>query len=221
MSAGSAGKLIGVGVGPGDPELMTLKAMRALARSRRDRLFRQGRTRQPCARHRGAASAPQVQRSCRSLYPVTTEAAEVQRPLPRCDRAISSMKRPRRIAAHLEAGRIVAVICEGDPLFYGSYMHLARAARAALSRPRSLPASPACRAAGRRRERRSPRATTSSPCCPQPCRKPSWRAGSRRRRCRRGHEGRPPSAETAPRAGAERPASRAPSMSSAAPWPTR
>ncbi|MGB6652538.1 MAG: precorrin-2 C(20)-methyltransferase, partial [Xanthobacteraceae bacterium] len=28
------------------------------------------------------------------------------------------------IAAQLEAGRTVAVICEGDPLFYGSYMHL-------------------------------------------------------------------------------------------------
>ncbi len=28
------------------------------------------------------------------------------------------------IAAQLEAGRVVAVICEGDPLFYGSYMHL-------------------------------------------------------------------------------------------------
>jgi precorrin-2/cobalt-factor-2 C20-methyltransferase len=28
------------------------------------------------------------------------------------------------IAAHLEGGRTVAVICEGDPLFYGSYMHL-------------------------------------------------------------------------------------------------
>src|SRR5258708_27235946 len=28
------------------------------------------------------------------------------------------------IAAHLDAGRVVAVICEGDPLFYGSYMHL-------------------------------------------------------------------------------------------------
>jgi precorrin-2 methylase len=27
----SAGKLIGVGVGPGDPELITLKAIRALA----------------------------------------------------------------------------------------------------------------------------------------------------------------------------------------------
>jgi precorrin-2/cobalt-factor-2 C20-methyltransferase len=28
------------------------------------------------------------------------------------------------VAAHLDARRSVAVICEGDPLFYGSYMHL-------------------------------------------------------------------------------------------------
>ena len=28
------------------------------------------------------------------------------------------------VAAHLDAQRSVAVICEGDPLFYGSYMHL-------------------------------------------------------------------------------------------------
>src|SRR5258708_7200754 len=28
------------------------------------------------------------------------------------------------LATHLDAGRAVAVICEGDPLFYGSYMHL-------------------------------------------------------------------------------------------------
>jgi len=30
----------------------------------------------------------------------------------------------KTIAAHLDAGRTVAVICEGDPLFYGSFMHL-------------------------------------------------------------------------------------------------
>jgi precorrin-2 C20-methyltransferase/precorrin-3B C17-methyltransferase len=29
-----------------------------------------------------------------------------------------------RLAAHLDAGRDVVVLCEGDPLFYGSYMHL-------------------------------------------------------------------------------------------------
>jgi len=30
----------------------------------------------------------------------------------------------KKIAAHLDAGRVVAVLSEGDPLFYGSYMHL-------------------------------------------------------------------------------------------------
>src|SRR6185369_15020987 len=30
----------------------------------------------------------------------------------------------RRLAAHLDAGRDVVVLCEGDPLFYGSYMHM-------------------------------------------------------------------------------------------------
>jgi precorrin-2/cobalt-factor-2 C20-methyltransferase len=29
-----------------------------------------------------------------------------------------------KIAAHLDSGLTVAVLCEGDPLFYGSYMHL-------------------------------------------------------------------------------------------------
>ncbi|MFE4367466.1 precorrin-2 C(20)-methyltransferase [Streptomyces sp. NPDC056835] len=29
-----------------------------------------------------------------------------------------------RLAAHLDAGRTVAVLAEGDPLFYGSYMHM-------------------------------------------------------------------------------------------------
>ena len=30
----------------------------------------------------------------------------------------------REVAGHLDDGRLVAVVCEGDPLFYGSYMHL-------------------------------------------------------------------------------------------------
>ncbi len=50
--------------------------------------------------------------------------AGLQRRLSRCASAISTTAPPTDIAAHLEAGRVVAVICEGDPLFYGSYMHL-------------------------------------------------------------------------------------------------
>jgi precorrin-2/cobalt-factor-2 C20-methyltransferase len=57
------------------------------------------------------------------LYPVTTEQ-------PKCsDGYRDAIGRfyddaAGGLAAHLEAGRVVAVICEGDPMFYGSYMHL-------------------------------------------------------------------------------------------------
>ena len=56
-------------------------------------------------------------------YPVTTE-------LPACSDGYRDTIRAfydgaaEKIAGHLEAGRVVAVISEGDPLFYGSYMHL-------------------------------------------------------------------------------------------------
>ncbi len=56
-------------------------------------------------------------------YPVTTE-------LPFDGRdyagswAPSTRDAAERLALHLEAGRDVALLCEGDPLFYGSFMHL-------------------------------------------------------------------------------------------------
>jgi precorrin-2/cobalt-factor-2 C20-methyltransferase len=57
------------------------------------------------------------------LYPVTTE-------IRFDDPAYASTLRPfydaaaGAIAAHLSAGRDVALLCEGDPLFYGSFMHI-------------------------------------------------------------------------------------------------
>jgi precorrin-2/cobalt-factor-2 C20-methyltransferase len=117
-----SGKLLGVGVGPGDPELMTLKAMRALGEADVIAHFAKAgnasHSRAIAARHwrAGVAELP-------LLYPVTTE-------LPKCSNGYRDMirefydKAAEKIAAHLEAGRVVAVICEGDPLFYGSYMHL-------------------------------------------------------------------------------------------------
>jgi len=117
-----SGKLLGVGVGPGDPELMTLKAMRALGEADVIAHFAKAgnasHSRAIAARHwrAGVAELP-------LLYPVTTE-------LPKCSSGYRDMirefydKAAEKIAAHLEADRVVAVICEGDPLFYGSYMHL-------------------------------------------------------------------------------------------------
>ena len=118
----SAGKLIGVGVGPGDPELMTLKAMRALREADVIAHFAKAGN----ASHARAIAAPHMRPEVTELpllYPVTTE-------LPKCSDGYRDALRDfydeaaAKIAAQLEAGRAVAVICEGDPLFYGSYMHL-------------------------------------------------------------------------------------------------
>lgn len=120
MSA--SGKLIGVGVGPGDPELMTLKAVRALQEADVVAYF---------ARAGGAGVARTIAAGALKAgvldvalaYPVTTE-------LPKnCARYVELLRgfydaAARTLAAHLDAGRRVAVLCEGDPLFYGSYMHL-------------------------------------------------------------------------------------------------
>ena len=118
----SAGKLLGVGVGPGDPELMTLKAMRALGAADVIAYFAKAGN----ASHSRAIVAQHLRAGVIELpllYPVTTE-------LPACSKAtampsaISTIAAAAQIASHLEAGRTVAVISEGDPLFYGSYMHL-------------------------------------------------------------------------------------------------
>jgi len=118
----SAGKLFGVGVGPGDPELLTLKAMRALGAA--DVIAHFAKAGHPS--HSRAIVAQHLRADVVELplhYPVTTE-------LPACSQAYRDAicdfydGAAAQIAGHLEAGRTVAVISEGDPLFYGSYMHL-------------------------------------------------------------------------------------------------
>jgi precorrin-2/cobalt-factor-2 C20-methyltransferase len=117
-----AGKLIGVGVGPGDPELLTLKAMRVFGEADVIAFFakagNESHSRAIAARHlrAGIIELPQ-------LYPVTTE-------LPACSSGYRDIIRDfydsaaATIARHLDSGSTVVVLCEGDPLFYGSYMHL-------------------------------------------------------------------------------------------------
>lgn len=118
----SAGRLIGVGVGPGDPELMTLKAVRALREADVIAHFaKAGRTGN--ARTIAAAHFRDEVTELPLLYPVTTE-------VPTADPAYASAiegffdDAAAAVARHLDAGRTVAVLSEGDPLFYGSYMHI-------------------------------------------------------------------------------------------------
>ena len=117
-----SGRLIGVGVGPGDPELLTLKAVRTLAEADVVAHFAKagnvGNARRIVQNHlrAGVEELP-------LLYPVTTE---LPKDCAAYGEAIGAFynNSASAVARHLDAGRTVAVISEGDPLFYGSYMHL-------------------------------------------------------------------------------------------------
>jgi len=115
-------RLIGVGTGPGDPELVTLKAVRALQQVDVVAHFcKAGRV-----SHAREAVRPHLPSGVCELslgYPVTTE---IPRTDPEYARQIDHFydASAKQIAEHLDAGRSVAVLSEGDPFFYGSYMHL-------------------------------------------------------------------------------------------------
>jgi precorrin-2/cobalt-factor-2 C20-methyltransferase len=117
-----SGRLIGIGVGPGDPELMTLKAVRALAGADTVAYFAKAGNGSN-ARRIAEIHLPSGIEELPLYYPVTTE-------IPRHDAAYEAAlckfhdAAAQSIATRLDAGRTVAVIAEGDPLFYGSYMHL-------------------------------------------------------------------------------------------------
>jgi len=113
---------MGVGVVPGDAELLTLKAVRALASA--DVVAHFAKAGNPSNARAIAASYLQAKTlELPLLYPVTTEQ-------PTDDVAYRGAierffnESATAIAAHLEAGRVVAVLSEGDPLFFGSYMHI-------------------------------------------------------------------------------------------------
>jgi precorrin-2/cobalt-factor-2 C20-methyltransferase len=108
------GTLYGLGVGPGDPELITLKALRILravpvfaylAPEHGDSL----------ARAIVAGHLPGGQTEIAIRMPLLTDRFPAQAVY---DEAADEIVR------HLQAGRDVAVICEGDPFFYGSFMYL-------------------------------------------------------------------------------------------------
>ena len=116
------GTIYGVGLGPGDPDLMSVRADRLLRNARHVAFFRKpGRTGQARKIVNGMIPGDAIEFPME--YPVTTEI-----PLsdPRYNEALAEFY--EACTAHLktlsEQGEDVVVLCEGDPFFYGSFMHL-------------------------------------------------------------------------------------------------
>ncbi|WP_158045018.1 precorrin-2 C(20)-methyltransferase [Skermanella pratensis] len=109
-----SGILYGLGVGPGDPELITLKALRLL-RSSPVVAYPAPENGDSLARAIVAGHLPGGQIEVAIRMPMLVERFPAQEVY---DRAAVEL------GAHLAAGRDVAVLCEGDPFFYGSFMYL-------------------------------------------------------------------------------------------------
>jgi precorrin-2/cobalt-factor-2 C20-methyltransferase len=118
----TTGRLYGVGTGPGDPELLTLKAVRALSEAQVLAHFAK-RGNNGNARKIIEAHLRPDMIELPLLYPVTTEIEKDQHDYKSAINCFYA-EAARAVEEHLLTGRTVAVLSGGDPLFYGSYMHL-------------------------------------------------------------------------------------------------
>ncbi|MDE0533164.1 MAG: precorrin-2 C(20)-methyltransferase [Albidovulum sp.] len=115
MGAGNLnGTLYGVGVGPGDPELMTIRA---------ERLIRNAGVIAYPAPENGESFARSI--AATSIQPATVE-IPIRIPIQASRFPVQEIydAASNRVSAHLLGGDDVVVICQGDPFFYGSFMYL-------------------------------------------------------------------------------------------------
>ncbi|MEP3247392.1 MAG: precorrin-2 C(20)-methyltransferase [Sneathiella sp.] len=108
------GTLYGLGIGPGDPDLITLKALKILQKA-------------PVVAYPTLEDGDSL---ARAIVAEHLDGHHTELPI-RIPMAIE--RKPAQdaydiaaedIKAHLEKEQDVAVLCEGDPFFYGSFMYL-------------------------------------------------------------------------------------------------
>ncbi|MFE2496791.1 precorrin-2 C(20)-methyltransferase [Streptomyces scopuliridis] len=121
-SGAGVGRLYGVGLGPGDPSLMTVRAVQVIAEA--DVIaYHSARHGRSIARSIAAGQLRPDHIEEPLVYPVTTGTTDHPGGYQGAMDEFYA-ESAARLAAHLDAGRTVAVLAEGDPLFYGSYMHM-------------------------------------------------------------------------------------------------
>lgn len=109
-----SGTLYGVGLGPGDPELITLKAAR-LIQGARTIAYPTLAGGESFARAIAADLIADGAHEIKMDVPMTTDRAPAQ--------AAYDLG-AKKIAQTLDRGEVVVCLCEGDPFFYGSFMYL-------------------------------------------------------------------------------------------------
>lgn len=118
------GILWGIGIGPGDPELVTVRAARLIGEV--DVIaYHSARHGRSISRATAAPYLRGDQIEEHLVYPLTTETTDHPGGY---DGALDEFyaEAAERLAAHLSAGRSVGLLAAGDPTFYSSYMHLHR-----------------------------------------------------------------------------------------------
>ncbi len=119
------GTLYGIGVGPGDPEWITVKGLRLL-QAAPVVCF-------PAGKDGGAGYAHSI--VAQYLDAGRQELVPLSFPMSRKAEVLRAAWEAAgaTVAGFLEAGRDVAFLTEGDPLFYSTFIYLAEAARVRLS----------------------------------------------------------------------------------------
>lgn len=128
MSMSTRPAVVGIGLGPGAPDLMSVRALRALEGADRLAHFCKSGRRGNARTIADAVVGADPAREIAMTYPVTTEIAVDD---PAYAQALAGFYETcvERLLEEVAAGRSVGVLCEGDPFFYGSWMHLWRRLR--------------------------------------------------------------------------------------------